>query len=53
MHRTERLVPVSRLKLLLKRCKSSGIDHIPAELIQARGNTARSQTHKFIYLYLE
>jgi hypothetical protein len=32
----------------LKRYKSPGIDQIPAELIQARGNTLRSEIHKLI-----
>jgi sorting nexin-29 len=30
----------------LKRCKSPGIDQIPAELIQAVGNTLHSEIHK-------
>jgi hypothetical protein len=32
----------------LKRCKSPGIDLIPAELIQAGGNILRSEIHEFI-----
>jgi hypothetical protein len=32
----------------LKRYKSPGIDQIPAELIQARWNTLRSEIHKLI-----
>jgi hypothetical protein len=32
----------------LKRYKSPGIDEIPAELIQAGGNTLRSEIHKLI-----
>jgi hypothetical protein len=32
----------------LKRYKSPGIDQIPAELIQAGGNTLRSEIHKLI-----
>jgi hypothetical protein len=32
----------------LKRYKSSGSDHIPAELIQAGGDILRSQIHKLI-----
>jgi hypothetical protein len=32
----------------LKRYKTPGIDQIPAELIQARGNTSRSEIHKRI-----
>jgi hypothetical protein len=33
---------------MLKRCKSPGIDQIPAELIKARGRTFRSDIHYFI-----
>jgi hypothetical protein len=32
----------------LKRYKSPGTDQIPAELIQAAGNTLHSENHKFI-----
>jgi hypothetical protein len=32
----------------LKRHKSPGIEQIPAELIEARGNTLRSEIHKLI-----
>jgi hypothetical protein len=32
----------------LKRYKSTGIDHIPAEMIQAGGNILRSEIHKLI-----
>jgi hypothetical protein len=32
----------------LKRYKSPGTDQIPAELIQAGGNTLRSEIHKLI-----
>jgi sorting nexin-29 len=32
----------------LKRYKSPGIDQMPAELIQARGNTLHSENHKLI-----
>jgi hypothetical protein len=32
----------------LKRYKSPGIDQIPAELIQAGGNTLHSEIHKLI-----
>jgi hypothetical protein len=32
----------------LKRYKSTDIDQIPAELIQGRGNTIRSEIHKLI-----
>jgi hypothetical protein len=32
----------------LKRYKSPGVDQIPAELIQAGGNTSRSEKHKLI-----
>jgi len=32
----------------LKRCKSPGIDQIPAELIKARGRTIHSEIHKLI-----
>jgi hypothetical protein len=54
IHTTEPLVPEpssSKVKIAtekLKRCKSSGIDQIPAELIQAGGNTLRSEIHKLI-----
>jgi hypothetical protein len=34
----------------LKRYKSPGVDHIPAELIQAGGETLRSEIHKLIKL---
>jgi hypothetical protein len=34
----------------LKRCKSPGADQIPAELIQAGGETLRSDIHKLIRL---
>jgi hypothetical protein len=34
----------------LKRCKSSGADQIPAELIQAGGGTLHSEIHKLIKL---
>jgi hypothetical protein len=34
----------------LKRCKSPGVDQIPAELIQAGGETLRSEIHKLIKL---
>jgi hypothetical protein len=33
---------------MLKTCKSPGIDQIPAELIQAGGNTLCSEIHKLI-----
>jgi hypothetical protein len=39
-------VPIGKLK----RCKSPGFDHIPAELIQAAGETLRSEIHKLIKL---
>jgi hypothetical protein len=32
----------------LRRYKSPGINHIPAELIQAEGNTLNSGIHKLI-----
>jgi hypothetical protein len=32
----------------LKRCKSPGIDQIPAELIKAGGGTIRSDVHKLL-----
>jgi hypothetical protein len=32
----------------LKRCKLPGIDQILAEMIQTRGNTSHSETHKLI-----
>jgi hypothetical protein len=34
----------------LKRCKLPGIDQIPAELIQAGGETLHSDIHKLIKL---
>jgi hypothetical protein len=34
----------------LKRCKSPGADQIPAELIQAGGQTLHSEIHKLIKL---
>jgi hypothetical protein len=34
----------------LKRYKSPGVDHIPAELIQTGGETLRSEIHKLIKL---
>jgi hypothetical protein len=34
----------------LKRYKSPGVDQIPAELIQAGGETLRSEIHKLIKL---
>jgi hypothetical protein len=34
----------------LKRYKSPGVDQIPAELIQAGGETLRSEVHKLIKL---
>jgi hypothetical protein len=37
-------IPIEKLK----RYKSPGIDQIPAELIQAGGNTLRSEIHKLI-----
>jgi hypothetical protein len=36
----------------LKRCKSPGVDQIPAELIQAGGEILRSEIHKLIKLIL-
>jgi hypothetical protein len=35
----------------LKRCKSPGSDEIPAELIQAEGETLRSEIHKLINIW--
>jgi hypothetical protein len=35
---------------MLKRYKSPGVDQIPAELIQAAGETLRSEIHKLIKL---
>jgi hypothetical protein len=35
----------------LKRYKSPGVDQIPAELIQAGGETLRSEIHKLIELF--
>jgi hypothetical protein len=32
----------------MRRYKSPGTNHIPAELLQAGGNTLRSEIHKFI-----
>jgi hypothetical protein len=54
IHTTEPLVPepsssdVEIAVEKLKRYKSPGIDQIPAELIQAGGNTLRSEIHKLI-----
>jgi hypothetical protein len=54
IHTAEPLVPEtssSEVEIAiekLKRCKSPGIDQIPAELIQAEGNTLRSEIYKLI-----
>jgi hypothetical protein len=54
IHTAEPLVPEptsSEVEIAidkLKRYKSPGIDQIPAEQIQARGNTLRSEIHKLI-----
>jgi hypothetical protein len=54
IHTAEPLVPEpgsSEIEIViekLKRYKSPGIDQIPAELIQAGGNTLRSEIHKLI-----
>jgi hypothetical protein len=54
MHTAEPLVPQpssSEIEVAigkLKRYKSPGVDQIPAELIQAGGETMRSEIHKFI-----
>jgi hypothetical protein len=54
IHTAEPLVPepssseVETAIEKLKRYKSPGIDQIPAELIQAGGNTLRSEIHKLI-----
>jgi hypothetical protein len=54
IHTTEPLVPepsyveVEIAIEKFKRYKSPGIDQIPAELIQAGGNTLRSEIHKLI-----
>jgi hypothetical protein len=54
IHTAEPLVPEpssSEVEIAiekLKRYKSPGIDQIPAELIQAGGNTLRSEAHKII-----
>jgi hypothetical protein len=56
MHTAEPLVPemsVSEVGVAvgkLKRYKSPGVDQIPAELIQAGGETLRSEIHKLIKL---
>ena len=52
IHTAEPLVPepsayeVEMANEKLKRYKSPGIDHIPAELIKAGGRSICSQTHK-------
>jgi hypothetical protein len=48
MHTVEPLVPESSCFEKLKRYKSLGTDQIPAELIQAGGNTLRSDIYKVI-----
>jgi hypothetical protein len=54
IHTAEPLVPEPRPSEVeiaiekLKRYKSPGTDQIPAELIQAAGNTLRSEIHKLI-----
>jgi hypothetical protein len=54
VHTAEPLVPEPRAFEVemaiekLKRQKSPGTDHIPAELIKARGRIIRSESHKFI-----
>jgi hypothetical protein len=56
MHTAERFVPESNASEVqvaigkLKRYKSPGVDQIPAELIQAGGETLRSEIHKLIKL---
>jgi hypothetical protein len=56
MHTAELFVPmpiVSEIEVAigkLKRYKSSGFDQIPAELIQAGGETLRLEIHKLIRL---
>jgi hypothetical protein len=56
MHAAELFVPepsASEAELAiekLKRYKSPGVDQIPAELIQAGGETLRSEIHKLIDL---
>jgi hypothetical protein len=56
MHTAESFVPQpssSEIEVAigkLKRYKSSGVDQIPAELIQAGGGTLRSEIHKLIKL---
>jgi hypothetical protein len=54
IHTAEPLVPEPKSSEVeiaiekLKRYKSPGVDQIPAELIQAGGNTLRSEIHKLI-----
>jgi hypothetical protein len=56
MHTAEQFVPqpsaseVEAAIRKLKRYKSPGFDQIPAELIQAGGETLRSEIHKLIQL---
>jgi hypothetical protein len=56
MHRAESYAPepsASEIEVAtgkLKRYKSPGADQIPAELIQARGETLHSEIHKLIKL---
>jgi hypothetical protein len=56
MHTAEPFVPqpsASEVEIAvgkLKRYKSPGVDQIPAELIQAGGETLRSEIHKIIKL---
>jgi hypothetical protein len=58
MHTAEPFVPepsASEVEVAigkLKRYKSPGVDQIPAELIQAGGETLRSEIHKLIKLIL-
>jgi hypothetical protein len=56
MHTAEPIVPehsASEVEVSigkLKNYKSSGADHIPAEIIQAGGKTLRSEIHKLMKL---
>jgi hypothetical protein len=56
MHSAEPFVPqpsASEIEVAvgkLKRYKSPGVDQVPAELIQARGEPVRSQIRKLIKL---
>jgi hypothetical protein len=60
MHTAELLVPEPSsfevVEIAIEKPKgynSPGIDQIPAELMQARGNTLQSEIHKLVILYIK